>query len=184
MSYITPALTPTSGQPAFRVYTVDPVTFGVLDVASYITNLSSPNYQTSGPTWTEYYSAKSVYGPLVSPTIASDPTAELTPAFWHNVTQVLATNQTAFDEYYARKSRGYNVASCTGDCVTNEVCQLMAARSENNCVVVTPGINFKRKRSLVEERVQESECGGSAMGRILRKMVQGDGVLSLAKRAS
>lgn len=31
VSYIAPALTPTSGNPTFRVYSVDPVTFAVLE---------------------------------------------------------------------------------------------------------------------------------------------------------
>ncbi|KAF4637428.1 hypothetical protein G7Y89_g661 [Cudoniella acicularis] len=83
VSYVCPAMTPTEGHPAFRVYTVDPVTFGVLDSTTYIANMSSPGFQTTGPVWTKYYSAKETYGPLVTPPL-TDPTAELTPAFWHN----------------------------------------------------------------------------------------------------
>ncbi|KAI9827429.1 MAG: hypothetical protein M1819_006970 [Sarea resinae] len=50
VAYIAPALTPTSGNPTFRVYSVDPVTFAILDYSVYYTNISSPNYQ-DGPTW-------------------------------------------------------------------------------------------------------------------------------------
>ncbi|MCJ1333221.1 hypothetical protein MMC10_009915 [Thelotrema lepadinum] len=49
ISYIAPALTPTSGNPAFRIYTVDPTTFAVLDITTYAANLSLPSYQTSSP---------------------------------------------------------------------------------------------------------------------------------------
>jgi sphingomyelin phosphodiesterase len=46
MSYIAPALTLTSGNLTFRVYSINPVTFGVLDFTVYITNMSSSTYQT------------------------------------------------------------------------------------------------------------------------------------------
>jgi sphingomyelin phosphodiesterase len=37
-------LTPTSGPPAYRIYDVDPKTFGVLDFTVYIANISDPAY--------------------------------------------------------------------------------------------------------------------------------------------
>ena len=156
-SYIAPSLTPTSGNPTFRVYTVDPVTFGVLDSTTYQADMTNPAFQTTGPVWTPYYSAKAAYGPLVSPPL-TDPAAELTAAFWHNVTAVLAANQTAFNQYYARKSRGWDVQSCTGTCATAEVCALQAARAQDNCVVPTPGVNFS-KRSEQPLHAHRDECG-------------------------
>ena len=68
-SFIAPALTPTSGNPAFRVYDIDPVTWGVRDYTTYIANISSPSYQTEGPVWEKYYSLKETYGPLLSPPV-------------------------------------------------------------------------------------------------------------------
>jgi sphingomyelin phosphodiesterase len=47
VSYIAPALTPTRGNPTFRVYSIDPVTFGVLDYTVYFANMSSLSYQVS-----------------------------------------------------------------------------------------------------------------------------------------
>ncbi|KAL1967104.1 hypothetical protein VTN77DRAFT_3628 [Rasamsonia byssochlamydoides] len=184
VSYIAPALTPTSGNPAFRVYTVDPFTFGVLDMTEYITNMSTSTYQTYGPVWEKYYSVKEVYGPLVTPPL-TDPLAELTPAFWHNLTEVLATNTTAFDEYYARKSRGYNVASCTGTCQTDEICQLRAAQSQYNCVGVTPGVDFKRKRGVMDNKEisalltegNDGHCKGSVAKGIFRKMLHTEDIV-------
>lgn len=172
LSYIAPALTPTSGMPAFRVYSVDPETFAILDMTTYITDMSDPNYQTAGPTWTKYYSVKETYGPLVTPPLTAT-SAELTPAFWHNLTEVLSSNQTAFDEYYARKSRGWDVSSCTGDCVTTEICQLRAAQSQYNCVTVSPGVNFKRDdtHSHVTDGSHRDSCQGSPAKGILKALL-------------
>lgn len=140
MSYIAPALTPTSGNPTFRVYSVDPTTFGVLDFTVYIANITSPTYQ-DGPTWYKYYSVKETYGKSLGVT---DSAAELTPAFWHNVTTLFDDDDAVFQEYISRKTRGYSPANCTGSCKTGEICQLRAAESQYNCVTITPGISFKR----------------------------------------
>ena len=156
MSYVMPSMTPTSGFPAFRVYSVDPVTFSVLDSTTYIADMTAASYQTTGPVWTKYYSAKEAYGPLVTPPLSTND--ELSPAFWHNVTIALSNNDSAFNEYYARKSRGWNVGSCAGTCVANEICQLRAARSQNNCVTPTPGIHFS-KREEISVSTAHLECG-------------------------
>jgi sphingomyelin phosphodiesterase len=161
MSYIAPALTPTSGNPTFRVYSVDPVTFGVLDYEVYIANMSNPTYQTK-PTWTKYYSAKEAYGSLLSPAV-TDSSAELTPAFWHNVTALFENDDTVFQDYIARKTRGWDYSSCTGDCKTDEICQLRAAESQYNCVTISPGINFK-KRDTSPALHEESACSESIIG--------------------
>jgi hypothetical protein len=76
------------------------------------------------------YSARDAYGPLVG-LPANEP---LSPAFWHNVTQVFETNDAAFQDYISRKSRGFEVTACTGDCKNTTICNLRALRSENNCV--------------------------------------------------
>ena len=161
MSYIAPALTPTSGNPTFRVYSVDPVTFGVLDFEVYIANMSDPTYQTK-PTWEKYYSAKEVYGSLLTPAV-TDSSAELTPAFWHNVTALFEDDDTVFQDYIARKTRGWDYSSCTGDCKTDEICQLRAGESQYNCVTITPGISFK-KRDTSTALHQDSACGESVIG--------------------
>ncbi|GFG18793.1 hypothetical protein IFM5058_09370 [Aspergillus udagawae] len=166
MSYIAPALTPTSGNPTFRVYSVDPVTFGVLDYTVYIANMSSSTYQ-SKPTWQKYYSIKEVYGSLLSPPV-TDSASELTPAFWHNVTALFESDDSVFQDYIARKSRGWDVSSCTGDCKTSEICQLRAAEAQYNCVEITPGIHFKRRKrdDTSSGTKMESACGGSVFGAV------------------
>jgi sphingomyelin phosphodiesterase len=128
ISYIAPALTPTSGNPTFRVYSVDPVTFGVLDYTVYYANISSPSYQ-NGPTWQKLYSVKETYGKALGVT---DAAAELTPAFWHNVTELFNSDDAIFQQYQARKSRVDVASPCTGDCKTQEICRLRAAQQQYN----------------------------------------------------
>ena len=171
MSYIAPALTPTSGSPAFRVYNLDPVTFGVLDFTEYSTSLEASTYQTTGPVWSAYYSAKAAYGPLVTPPVTAA-SAELSPAFWHNVTAAFQSNDAAFQQYVARKSRGWQVSACTGDCKTDEICQLRAAEAQYNCATVSPGIDFKRDDEESVMKVRESECHGSKVAEMLRNIAK------------
>lgn len=179
MSYIAPALTPTSGNPTFRVYDVDPATFGVLDVTTYYANISSPSYQTTGPAWARLYSAKEAYGAALGVT---DPAAELTPAFWHNVTALFEADDDAFQAYVARKTRGYDVSACAGDCKTAEICQLRAAQAQYNCIAVTPGINLRRRRrrGLGEGSVQDGHedhaCESSASPPVLSSIYSDEGM--------
>jgi sphingomyelin phosphodiesterase len=162
VSYIAPSMTPTSGSPSFRVYSVDPETFAILDFTQYIANISDPSFQTN-PTWQKYYSAKETYGPLVSPPV-TDPAAELAPAFWHSVTALFESDDAQFQDYYARKSRGFSPATCTSSCKTSEICQLRAAQSQYNCQVTTPGVHFsKRDANADGETYHQDECEGTAI---------------------
>ncbi|KAF2093554.1 sphingomyelin phosphodiesterase [Rhizodiscina lignyota] len=181
-SYIMPSMTPTSGHPAFRVYSVDPVTFAVLDSTTYIANMDDPDFQTN-PQWTKYYSAKEAYGPLASPPLGDGD--ELSPAFWHNVTVAWESSDADFNDYISRKSRGWDVESCTGDCKTNEICKVRAARAENNCVTPTPGVNFS-KRDLDESGAvkHQDECGISVARRTLGSLVQRKELLELVAKRS
>ena len=173
-AYVAPALAPDSGPPAFKVYDVDPVTFGVLDSTTYYTDMSSPDFQTY-PQWKKLYSVKEAYGPLVNPPV-TDKAAELTPAFWHNVTAMFETNDNAFQQYYARKRRALsNPPTCTGDCKTTEICNIRAGESQFNCVPVVKGIHFKRDlEGRSEVRLREGfqdGCEGSHAVRILAQAV-------------
>ncbi|PMD54294.1 sphingomyelin phosphodiesterase [Hyaloscypha bicolor E] len=166
VSYIAPALTPTSGNPTFRVYSVDPVTFAILDYTVYYANISSPTYQ-SGPVWEKLYSVKEAYGSLLTPPY-TDATAELTPAFWHNVTVLFENDDDVFQTWYARRGRDYSAATCTGTCKTTYLCELRASQSQYNCGTVSPGINFKRDTSNPSSTEStHSDCEGSAILPIL-----------------
>ncbi|KAF7171965.1 hypothetical protein CNMCM5623_004235 [Aspergillus felis] len=129
VGYITPSLTPTSGPPAFRIYDIDPVTFAVLDYTVYTADISTE----TTPQWTKYYSAKESYGSLLSPPL-TDPAAELTPAFWHNVTALMETDNSVFQAWWARTTRGFNVPECNAQCARDQICSLRAADAQYGCV--------------------------------------------------
>lgn len=94
ITYIAPALTPTSGNPTFRVYSVDSDTYAVLDYTIYFANMTDGHFQTR-PVWQEYYSAKEAYGPLLSPP-QINPAVEMKPSWWHQVTEVFMNNDAVF----------------------------------------------------------------------------------------
>ncbi|KAJ5190877.1 histidine acid phosphatase [Penicillium cinerascens] len=67
--------------------------------------MSDPTYQTK-TTWEKYYSSKEGHGSLLSPPV-TDSAAELSPAFWHNVTALFQEDDSAIQDYIARKSRRF-----------------------------------------------------------------------------
>jgi sphingomyelin phosphodiesterase len=170
ISYIAPALTPTSGNPTFRVYSVDPETFGVLDYTVYYANMSLPNYQTVGPVWEKYYSVKETYGGLLDPPYTS-PEAELVPAFWHNLTEVFEIDDVVFQEYYARKQRGYNPVLCEGTCKVEEICQMRSSQSQYACFPEDSPVSVKRRNSVRDHGHRDGgKCPGSQVLAIFRAM--------------
>lgn len=177
ISYIAPALTPTSGNPPFRVYSVDPVTFGILDYTVYYANMSRSDYQTVGPIWEKYYSVKESYGPLIDPPY-TNPAAELVPAFWHNLTEVFVNNDTIFQEYYVRKKRGYDPVTCTGTCKTDEICAMRSSQSQYACYSEDSPVSLKKRsdedyhRSRNSHAHKEDKCPGSVAAHYFRLMRQ------------
>jgi sphingomyelin phosphodiesterase len=175
MGYVAPSMTPTSGPPSFRVYDIDPETFGVIDFTQYIANISDPTFQQK-PNWTPYYTAKKDYGAKLSSAPAD--TAELTPSFWHNVTVAMENDTSVFNEFWARRTRGFNVPACTGDCVKNEICALRGADAQYSCVQPTPGFSFSKRdeENMVEEvgpllsKRFQPECNHAGMAPLLAKI--------------
>ncbi|KZP28597.1 sphingomyelin phosphodiesterase [Athelia psychrophila] len=165
---LSPALTPRSGNPAFKMYDVDPDTFELMDVKVYTTNMSDPSYQNN-PTWELYYSARETYAPLV-PSLSAN--QSLSPAFWHNLTEVFASNDTAFQMYNTFKSRDGAVESCVGSCQNTTICGMRAMRSENNCGVVTPGLPSRRSLEplMSASHGYDMDCEGAGIGHIMKKM--------------
>ncbi|EPQ52297.1 sphingomyelin phosphodiesterase [Gloeophyllum trabeum ATCC 11539] len=132
---VAPALTPRSGNPAFKVYEVDPDTYEVMDAKSYFTNMSAPGFRKQ-PKWSLFYSARESYGPLVD----LPASAPLSPAFWHNLTALMARNDTLFRLYQHRKNGGVRRRPCRGECKEKTLCQMQSMRSEDDCNTVTPGV--------------------------------------------
>ncbi|KAF7325782.1 Sphingomyelin phosphodiesterase [Mycena kentingensis (nom. inval.)] len=137
--WIAPALTPRSGNPAFKVYDVDSDTYEIMDSKVYIADMASPKYQIE-PEWNLYYSARKEYGHLVSPTLAQD--SPLDAKFWHAVTEAFEKNETAFGRYNELMTRGAHVRECKGECKKEAICQMRAARAQDNCHVVAPTKTF------------------------------------------
>jgi len=169
ISYIGPALTPNTGHPSFRVYTVDPISFAVLDSTTYVASMDDATFQTSGPVCQKYYSAREAYGPLVTPPLAAG--AELGPGFWHNLTEVFEREQGVFGAYMERKRRGWQVGVCEGECREKEIYQMRAARAEDNCVVPEPGFHYERVGEGGGLRSGDEACGGSVVNGVLRGLV-------------
>ncbi|KAI9149328.1 mRNA degradation protein [Paramyrothecium foliicola] len=164
-TYVGPSLTPTSGMPSFRVYDVDPVTFGVLDVTQYMADMKDPAFQTTGPVWKKLYSAKEVYGSAISPPLTGA-AAELTAAFWHNVTEAFEADDELFDRFMTRKSRGWLKNGCVDECKELELCQLRAARSQDSCWRPGPGLPYQKGSQ--NQHAQEDDCGVSVTSSLLR----------------
>ncbi|KAK6980766.1 Saposin B-type domain-containing protein [Favolaschia claudopus] len=165
IAFIGPALTPTSGNPAFKIYDVDPDTFEVMDASVFFTNISDPNFQIR-PTWSLYYSARDTYGPLVGLSAVES----LSPAFWHNLTEVFVANETAFQMYNTFISRGGAVSPCNdAQCKNTTICDLRAFRSENNCDTPSEGISLRRRN---EGSIREDDvCEGTGLAKIFSAMV-------------
>jgi sphingomyelin phosphodiesterase len=176
--YIAPALTPTSGNPTFRVYDVDPVTWAVLDYTVYIANMSAPDYQEVGPVWESYYSVKEAYGSHLGYTSSN---LELTPAFWHNVSVLFENDDDVFQEYYARLQRGYDYEPCTGSCKTEEICQMRSSQSQYACLTSADILKKRDMQSLAGRSTrghgEDGTCPGSQARKVLRMFAKDVGLL-------
>lgn len=175
MGYVAPSLTPSGGPPSFRVYQIDPVTYGVLDYTQYIANITnlSPHKE---PEWKPYYSAKASYGSQLSPPV-TEPSAEMTPAFWHNVTKAMDKNQTMFHDFWSRRSRGFNVTACAGSCASNEICALRGGDVQTSCYKPpSDEFNMFSKRDggvlslSLEDVYTEPECNHAEAASLFGKM--------------
>ncbi|KAJ7675218.1 sphingomyelin phosphodiesterase [Mycena rosella] len=159
---IAPALTPNSGNPAFKVYDIDPDTFEVMDSSIFF---SGCRLTILPAKWSLYYSARETYGPLVG----LAPSAPLSPAFWHNLTQVFETNETAFQMYNTFISRGGAVSACDAACKNTTICDLRALRAENNCNVPTPGFSLRRRDGGASH--ESDACEGTGISRVMSNMM-------------
>ncbi|XP_006463350.1 hypothetical protein AGABI2DRAFT_194192 [Agaricus bisporus var. bisporus H97] len=172
-SWICPSTTPRSGNPAFKVYDVDPDTFEVMDARVFFSDVNDASFQTA-PQWTQYYSAREVYGAAIPGGWPA--TTPLTPAFWHKVTEAFERDDNLFKKYLEFKNRGINVETCApGACKDQALCQLRAGRSESNCQITTPGLNFRRRDSEESHkhdgrRSTIDHCEGTGLGTILSQM--------------
>lgn len=124
------------------------------------------------------YSTRDLYGPLIAGGL--DSSDSLSPSFWHQVTELLETDNQAFRKFQHLKRRAGR-GDCSSDddrnedfveCKRRSICQLRAQRSENNCADVRRGWIWKGKPPVdVKSTTLERECEGVGAGSILRQMV-------------
>ncbi|GKZ52850.1 hypothetical protein AnigIFM49718_003502 [Aspergillus niger] len=130
-----PAMTPMSGYPAFRVYESRLSGDGlkVMDFEEYVAR-AHPFIDSSlqgEPVWVRYYSAMEAYGKYVYPNAGAGASAGggaeaggIGPQFWATLTDVMETDWNVFNQYWARRTRGYGVLGCGSGCREKEICRL------------------------------------------------------------
>ena len=100
VAYIGPSVTPYQNLNAgFRYYEVDAETFNIIDSLTYYANISNTQDWTRAGdvTWEFEYSARKTYDP--DGKLLSSPSAPLTPAFWHEVTQNIRNDNDTYRTY-------------------------------------------------------------------------------------
>lgn len=114
-----------------------------------------------------YYAAKADYGSKLSPPLV-DPAAELTTG-WHNVTVAMERTPSVFRDFWAQRTRGFEVPACTGECVWRIQFVLCAVRTRSITVRrLEPGFSFS-KRGDGEGRSQP-ECHHAGMAPLLAEI--------------
>ncbi|XP_076361284.1 sphingomyelin phosphodiesterase-like [Tachypleus tridentatus] len=126
IAYIGPSVTTFgSGNPAFRIYTVDGNYAGssrvVLDHETYFLNLTEANLFNQ-PTWRKTYSVKEHLE-----------MKSLLPHDWNTLIQRFESNDTLFQRFYRyyRKMSDYHNEPCIGDCKKSMLCNLRSGRSHD-----------------------------------------------------
>ncbi|TFK72486.1 sphingomyelin phosphodiesterase [Pluteus cervinus] len=139
---IAPSLTPRSGQPAFKLYDVDPDTYEILDVHVYSANYTDPSFQRE-PQWNLHYSVRDAYGSVTG--LQADDV--LGPAFWHRLTEAFEEDDDLFNLFLLRKNRVPPKVDevCDEGCKNSTICGLRALRAENNCRISRPGLGWRRR---------------------------------------
>lgn len=126
VAYIMPSVTPyTDLNAGFRYYLVDPESFDIIDSVNYYANISNTEEWTANGdvTWEFEYSARNTYDP--SGTLLPSANYPLTAAFWHQVTEDIANNDTMFETYTDLRSKKFRpYAAVTGEARTLTLCGL------------------------------------------------------------
>lgn len=171
VGWIAPSITPRGGNPAFKVYDVDPDTYEIMDAKVYSSDLMNPTHNVQ-PTWGLYYSARSTYGSLLGGIPATQP---LSPAFWHNVTKLFETNDAAFQMYQTFRTRGVSPIICDAKCKAVTICDMRAMRAENGCTVPAPGKYFRRGSEDIDAdaSLHVDDCEGVNIGHLLSAVTNG-----------
>ncbi|KAG5958758.1 hypothetical protein E4U58_005262 [Claviceps cyperi] len=175
ISFIAPSITPSNGNPAFRVYEVGKVSHNVLDATTYFTDMSDPRYQ-AGPKWKSLYSIKSIFPEAFKPNVGGDMSSvPISAERWHKLTEMWEMHPKLFEVYWKNKVTGTASKYCNTECRQKEICLVRGGRAEDNCAGMKPGVKLgDSRRHQLEERAehdsnhsaaheQVNHCGGSSL---------------------
>jgi sphingomyelin phosphodiesterase len=168
MSFIGPSITTASGNPAFRVYDIDPDTFQVMDFTEFIADVQDPAFD-EGPEWKPFYSAREEYTGLLDGGWPED--EPLDARFWHLVVDAFDRDPEALRRYQRRMLRYTDDREHKGLCHSDRcrkavVCQLRKSVSADPCKPMKAGLNIdasgRRQQGVpwaAEEGVYMEEAG-------------------------
>lgn len=167
-SFVAPSITPSHGNPAFKVYKVDERSNTILDAITVTSDVNDPSFKTY-PSWHESYHFKGAYGNQFTPA-ASFWHNEVLPVNWHKLTKLWEKNSTLFDVYWRNKYTDPNVEACDDECRRKEICMIRGGRAEDNCAGFTPGLKLGRTGKLGSRsppikitHEQVNSCGASVV---------------------
>ncbi|XP_065912440.1 sphingomyelin phosphodiesterase A-like isoform X2 [Dysidea avara] len=108
--------------PSYRVYTMDPVTFQLLDYDQYYLDLTEANKSPHViPTWKKSYSAREEYG-----------LDDLTPNSWAGLVKRFYKDKTMVLKYQQNlQVQSINVTKCDKECIREVICSTTNCNSLN-----------------------------------------------------
>ncbi|KAI6654603.1 hypothetical protein LOD99_999 [Oopsacas minuta] len=113
---ITPSITTFAHQnPSFRIYSMDPTTYEILDYEQYFLNLTKANViakEGKTPQFELNYSAKKLYG-----------MKDLSPDSWWSLVNRFKTNSTLLLKYVDNVYARSKVPSCDANCKKMTICE-------------------------------------------------------------
>ncbi|KAJ9073691.1 hypothetical protein DSO57_1013509 [Entomophthora muscae] len=132
-AYLAPSVSTMNGiNPSYRVYSVEQATYKVIDYTQYYADLKKKANWTSRATWEVMYSARDAYTNGYNP-----PT--LDAKFWHLATAGMEKDPNHFSLFQAHlKGKGLVTTACDIACRQRTICTLRAAKSKDNCALITP----------------------------------------------
>jgi len=140
--YVAPSVTTFSWRmPTYRVYTIDSISFEVLDHETYMLNLTEANL-TNKTEWTLEYKAKEAYN--MSSLFADD---------WDKLIGQFETNPDLFNTYYSHFDRNEKV--CDDSCQFDRLCEMRSGRSHDKANLCYDLPNYKKSTFFEATQIQD-----------------------------
>ncbi|KAK0321818.1 hypothetical protein LTR82_007304 [Friedmanniomyces endolithicus] len=129
VAWVGPSIVPlTNYNAGWSVYSVDAVTFEVVNAQVYFANISNTLSWSPEPVWEFEYDARSTYDPLCQwPAYAP-----LNATFWSEVTERMMKDDSLIAEYlFLASKKSVLTPACVGKCLERSICSI---RSSNRAV--------------------------------------------------